>query len=195
MDLATILGLLIGMGLMVGAILLETFNKPELGLQSFGSLSSLFIVLGGTFAATSVAFRLAEVKRVFGLIKLVFQKPNFTFNEIVEDIVRLSQVYRDSSIKGLEEEMSKTEDPFLRDGIEFITFGYALDDIKTILVERESFRFKKESHESDMIKTLGTYSPAFGMIGTLIGLVLMLRGMGGGKMAEWKPLDLRCLSH
>ena len=180
MDLATILGLFTGLGLIFGAVFVSAGNNPNLGMSDFYSISSLLIVLGGTLAATAVAFRLTEVKRVIFLIKLVFQKPNFNFKEIVEDIIRLTEINRSSGIKGLEEEISKTNDPFLRDGIEFITYGYSLENIKDILKQRELFRYKKESHESEMIKTLGTYSPAFGMIGTLIGLILMLAGMGAG---------------
>lgn len=188
MDLATILGLFTGLGLIVSAVFVQSSGNDALGLVDFYDTASLLIVLGGTLAATAVAFRLAEVKRVIFLIKLVFQKPNFNFKEIVEDIVRLTEVNRSSGIKGLEDEISKTNDPFLRDGIEFITYGYSLEDIKDILVQREQFRFKKESHESDMIKTLGTYSPAFGMIGTLIGLVLMLKGMGAGDSGGMETL-------
>ena len=54
-----------------------------------------------------------------------------------------------------------------------------LDDMREILEQREAFRYKRESNESELMKTMGTYAPAFGMVGTLIGLVFMLFGMGG----------------
>ena len=57
------------------------------------------------------------------------------------------------------------------------------EDIKQILFKREEFRKNRESHESDLMKTLGTFSPAFGMVGTLIGLVFMLFNMGGDPSA------------
>ena len=61
----------------------------------------------------------------------------------------------------------------------FIVNGIKYDDLKQILMQREEFRFNREAHESDLMKTLGTFAPAFGMVGTLIGLVFMLFNMGG----------------
>ena len=68
---------------------------------------------------------------------------------------------------------------FIKDGVEFIAQGIKLDELREILIQREAFRYKRESHESDLMKTMGTYAPAFGMVGTLIGLVFMLFNMGG----------------
>ena len=65
------------------------------------------------------------------------------------------------------------------DGLVFINNGIKFDDLKEILYQRELFRYNRESHESDLMKTMGSFSPAFGMVGTLIGLVFMLFNMGG----------------
>ena len=70
------------------------------------------------------------------------------------------------------------KNPFIQDGVAFVTQGMKLDDMREILEQREAFRYKRELHESELMKTMGTYAPAFGMVGTLIGLVFMLFGMG-----------------
>jgi chemotaxis protein MotA len=154
-------------------------------MQAFWSLESMMIVLGGTLSATAIAFRLKDVKNVFGLIKFVFQKPAFKLDEVVEDLVNLGEAYRKDR-KSLEQASENLDNRFLKDGILFVTQGTPLEDLRTIMETREEYRERREQNEAGLMKTLGTYSPAFGMVGTLIGLIMMLLGMGssaGGDMA------------
>ena len=81
MDIATIFGLITGTGLIIGAMLVEA-SGGQVPLTKFWNASSMMIVLGGTLAATAVAFRLNEVLRVFSLIKYALTKPKFIFSEI-----------------------------------------------------------------------------------------------------------------
>ncbi len=84
MDIATIIGLLLGIGLIGGSMLFTSLNYG-LSMQAFWNLESMMIVLGGTLSATAIAFRLNDVKNVFGLIKFVFQKPAFQLDVVVDD--------------------------------------------------------------------------------------------------------------
>ena len=161
MDIATIIGLVLGIGLIGGSMFLAGLNYG-LSIGNFWNLESMMIVLGGTLSATAIAFRLNEVKRVFGLISFVFKKP------------------------ALEQQASNVKNRFLQDGVVFITQGVSLEDLREIMETREEYRERREANEAGLMKTLGTYSPAFGMVGTLIGLIMMLLGMGsseGGDMA------------
>ncbi len=176
MDLATILGLVVGIGLIIGSMILEA-GKSGMSIMGFWSTSSMLIVLGGTLAATAVAFRLNEVLRVFSLIKYALTKPKFTLHTLVQELIDLAEKGREGPT-ALENELPNIKTFFIKDGVEFITQGIKLDDLKEILQQREAFRYRRESHESDLMKTMATYSPAFGMVGTLIGLVFMLFGMG-----------------
>ena len=156
-----------------------------LSISNFWNLESLMIVLGGTLSATAIAFRLNEVKRVFGLIKFVFIKPAFELDEVVDDIVSLGEAYRKDR-QSLEAQSANLNNRFLKDGVVFITQGLNLEDLREIMTTREEYRERREANEAGLMKTLGTYSPAFGMVGTLIGLIMMLLGMGssdGGDMA------------
>ena len=186
MDLATILGLVVGIGLIIGSMILEA-GKSGMSIMGFWSTSSMLIVLGGTLAATAVAFRLNEVLRVFSLIKYALTKPKFTLHTLVQELIDLAEKGREGPT-ALENELPNIKTFFIKDGVEFITQGIKLDDLKEILQQREAFRYRRESHESDLMKTMATYSPAFGMVGTLIGLIMMLLGMGkgaeGGDMAS-----------
>ena len=184
MDIATIVGLILGIFLIGGSMFLAGLSSG-LSVINFWSLESLMVVLGGTLSATAIAFRLNEVKRVFGLIKFVFIKPAFELDEVVEDIVNLGEAYRKDR-QSLEAQAANLKNRFLKDGVVFITQGLKLEDLREIMTTREDYRERREASEAGLMKTLGTYSPAFGMVGTLIGLIMMLLGMGssdGGDMA------------
>ena len=88
MDIATIVGLILGIGLIGGSMFLAGLSYG-LSISNFWNLESLMIVLGGTLSATAIAFRLNEVKRVFGLISFVFKKPAFELDKVVEDVYLL----------------------------------------------------------------------------------------------------------
>ena len=178
MDIATIFGLISGTALIVFSMFLEA-SKGGISMLKFWSPSSIMIVLGGTIAATSVAFRLHEVRRVLVITKFAFQKPKFVLHELVRDIIDLAKKQKEGGPGVLESELANIKYPFLQDGVAFLTQGLTLEQVREILEQRENFRYKREQHEADLMKTMGTYAPAFGMVGTLIGLVFMLFGMGG----------------
>ena len=177
MDIATIIGLVMGVVLIILAMLMQTsFDTAQLG--PFWEPSSMMIVLGGTLAATAVGFRLKEILRVFTLIKFVVTKPKYILPDLVKELIDSAEANKKGPA-GLERHISSIKTPFIQDGLVFINNGIKYDDLKEILHQRERFRYNRESHESDLMKTLGTFSPAFGMVGTLIGLVFMLFNMGG----------------
>jgi len=177
MDIATIFGLITGTGLIIAAMILEAAGG-QVPLTKFWNPSSMMIVLGGTLAATAVGFRLKEVVRVFSLIKFVLQKPKYILSDLVAELITASEVNKKGP-NDLEQHIPNVKTPFIQDGIEFISQGIKFEDLEAILKQREQSRYKRETHESQLMKTLGTFSPAFGMVGTLIGLVFMLFNMGG----------------
>jgi len=177
MDIATIFGLFTGTGLIIGAMMLEAAGG-QVPLTKFWNASSMMIVLGGTLAATAVGFRLKEVIRVFSLIKFVLQKPKYALPDLVSELIESAEVNKKGPNE-LEKHIDNIKAPFIQDGLEFISQGIKYEDLEAILKQRESSRYKREMHESELMKTLGTFSPAFGMVGTLIGLVFMLFNMGG----------------
>ncbi len=175
MDIATIIGLITGVGLIVFAMLLEaSYDLAE--LAKFWSASSIMIVLGGTMAATAIGFRLKEILRVFKLIKFVVSEPKFLLPNLVKELIEAAESQKKGTAE-LEKHIEGVKTHFIKDGLVFIINGMKYEDIKQILIKREEFRKNRESHEADLMKTLGTFSPAFGMVGTLIGLVFMLFNM------------------
>ncbi|HDP66955.1 MAG TPA: hypothetical protein ENN20_00465 [Candidatus Marinimicrobia bacterium] len=178
MDIASLLGIFAGIGLIVLGIYQLTPN-----FIVFVSLSSFLIVAGGSFAATLLSFSMRDV---FGLLRsamAVFKKQKIDMPSEVEAIVELAPIAR-KSMQELEKSLGSVKNFFLRDGLQMVIDGYNPDEIREILETRIENRILREKGEANVLRTMGKYSPAFGMIGTLIGLVVMLYGMadmaGGG---------------
>ena len=184
MNLGTIIGLLLGLALMGLASFMGAANVGVPVTALFDYISIL-IVFGGSLAATAIAFKMSQVLHLFRLLKMIFQDDSFTMGNVVDDICKLSESYRKSR-KDLESTLSSSPEsmPFrmhaVTDGCELILGGTKPDDVKTFLDNNAEYRELREREDVNIMKTLGTYAPAFGMIGTLIGLIFMLAGMGSG---------------
>ena len=138
MDLATILGLIIGTGFVLFSMFLDA-SAGGISMLKFWNTSSMMIVLGGTIAATAVAFRLNEVTRVLGIIKFAFTKPKFKSEELVQTLIDLAELNRKGPAE-LEKYIEEVRTLFIKDGLSFIVNGIKYDDLKTILFQREELR-------------------------------------------------------
>ena len=185
MNFGTIIGLIVGLALM-GVASYMGAQDNNVPISSLWSTISVLIVFGGSLAATAIAFKMSQVLHIFKLLKMIFTDDNFTLGNVVDDVCNLSTAYRKSR-KDLEGALDGTPEsmPFrmhmVKDGCSLILGGTKPEDIEIILENTEYYRDLREGiQDVNIMKTLGTYSPAFGMIGTLIGLIFMLVGMGSG---------------
>ena len=174
MDIATIVGILLGIGSILGGILLMT---PDLGM--FGSVSSFAIVFGGMIASVSVAFPLQEVMKLGAAMGAVFKGSKEKLGDEVDGAVEVSEIAR-KGVADLESKVSSIDNPFFRDGVQMVIDGMAVEEVTDILTTRIDYRESRERTQADLFKNMGVMSPAWGMIGTLIGLVVMLSGFGEG---------------
>ncbi len=185
MDFATIIGVLVGFGLIGGAIGMQAIQS-ETSFIVFAEPISFMIVLGGTLAATSVAFPLKEVLRIFTILRAIFKGGKEDLGPLVDEIVEMGTVARKGP-KDLENALDQVSNFFLKDGLQMVVDGYSVEEIRDILGTRVEYREEREMTEANLFKAMGKFSPAFGIIGTLIGLVFMLKGMsaegGGADMA------------
>ena len=174
MDIATIVGIILGIGSILGGILLMT---PDLGM--FGSVSSFAIVFGGMIASVSVAFPLQEVLKLGAAMGAVFKGSKEKLGDEVDGAVEVSETAR-KGVADLESKISSIDNPFFRDGVQMVVDGMAIEEVTDILTTRIDYRESRERTQADLFKNMGVMSPAWGMIGTLIGLVVMLSGFGEG---------------
>lgn len=171
MDIATIVGILCAFALVFSAILLG----GDLGL--FFDVPSLMIVFGGTFGATFINYPLPELLRVSRVVKNAFFHKGQTARGLISSFVSLAGVARREGILALEDRIDEMGDDFIRKGLQLSVDGLEPNAIREILgTEIDSIQ---ERHKvgSEIFTTLGTFAPALGMIGTLIGLVQMLKTM------------------
>ena len=174
MDIASLIGILAGVGVIVHA-LVSGAAPPE----SFYSLPSIEIVLGGTIAATLLSFPIKEVLRITKITVIIFKKGTTdTLGPYVNEIVELSRSAR-MGVSELEKSKDDLSNYFLKDGVQMIINGYTEPEIRDIMESRIENREIREKWEENVLRTMGKFAPGFGMMGTLIGLIGMLVSMGG----------------
>ncbi len=171
MDIATIIGLISGASLILWAIMSKT------SIMTFVDGASIAIVGGGSVAAVLICFPL---KNILGLAKVVkktvFAKPQ-SANAIIADMVRYAEVARRDGILALENVVSEISDPFIVSGIQMAVDGTDPAMVEQMMISELETLGERHAEGKAMLESLGKYAPAFGMIGTLVGLVIMLGAM------------------
>ncbi len=171
MDKASIGGVLAGIGLVLAAILL---GSP---LSTFINVPGILIVAGGTFAATSIAFPTSELKMIFTVSRRVFNDPGDEMVAISQHLISAMKVLKRDGPVALEAVAEEAPTEPLKKGLLLIADGTDSHTIKEIL--KTETRQMEEHHRGGqkIFNEMGKYAPAFGMVGTLIGLVQMLADM------------------
>ena len=177
MDIATLIGIILGLVSIFSGIFLAA-SAANASMAGFISLSSFAIVFGGMVASVSVAFPLSDVMKLGSAIGAVFKGGTIKLGTVVDDAVEASEIGR-KGVAELEKSVEGIKNPFFRDGVQMVVDGYSLDELTEILETRIEYREVREKTQAGLFKSMGTMAPAWGMIGTLIGLVIMLAGFGG----------------
>jgi len=169
MDIATVVGIFAGIGLILAAM------ATSGGVGIFISVPSLMITVGGTLAATLISFPLPQVISVFKVARNAFQTKDVSPTELISAMVKMAEKARREGILALEQEAKNVEDEFLKRGLFLAVDGIPPELIRNIM--ETEMELLEERHElgQRVFKTMGALAPAFGMIGTLIGLIQMLR--------------------
>lgn len=170
MDLATILGLVLALGLVLYGI------KPQ-NIPAFIDLPSFFITIGGSISATITAFPANRLMNSLGVVKNAFFVQVQTPVEIIAQLVEFAEQARREGILALEARATEIKDEFLKKGIQLAVDGTEPDLIKDILSTEIAFTESRHEEGAKIFDFLATMGPSFGMIGTLVGLVLMLGNM------------------
>lgn len=167
MDAASLVGVLLGLGLIVGAIFLGG------DLSHFFNLPGIMIVFGGTLAATLITFQLKDVIAAFKAAIFVFSEKKSDPNDMVETMIELCSLSRRQGLIALSR--LEYEDDLLRKACNLIADGSKEELIRdTLNIEIDSMK-QRHFIIQDIFRKMATYAPSFGMMGTLIGLVQMLR--------------------
>ncbi len=171
MDIATILGVISAFGLVCIAIVMGG------GIQLFINIPALMIVVGGTLGATMINYPLRDVFGVFKVVKKALLARNASLTELIKRFMAFAQKSRKEGILALENEIKEVNDDFLKKGVQLAIDGLEPQEISDILETEVDFVRSRHQLGAEIFSTMGTFSPALGMIGTLIGLVQMLQTM------------------
>lgn len=180
--MSTFLGIVCGVALLFIAI----FQQG--GYQIFLNPPALMIALGGTLAAIFISFPLPKVFKVAKASLQIFRKDIEKPLWAIATIVELAFNARRKSLLSLEEDIKKVKNRFLVIGLEMVIDGYTEETIRDVMETESNFVQIRHRDGAHIFKTAGKYAPAFGLIGTLIGLVAMLRGLGVESESEAKYL-------
>ena len=171
MDLATIIGLLAGIGVMLFGIL----DGGQ--LSSFVSVGSLAVTMGGGLCSTVMSFPLSDSVKALKLIPLAFKSPKTSAIDTIRTMVELSQKARREGLLALESAQGELTDNFLKKAVELVVDGIEADIVKTSMqLEIDSMAVRHQNGQA-YFKTLAAQFPAWGMIGTLMGLVNLLKAL------------------
>ena len=179
MDIALIIGVVLGMAAMIGSIAYALFVEGSAGgFGDFISIPSFGIVAGGMIASIFVAFPMPHVVALGKAIGAVLKPADDKMGPLVDTACEVGESARKGAAD-LEKAVDTIRIYFLKDGVQMVVDGYSLDEVTEIMETRIEYREKREKVQTDMLKSMGDLAPAWGMVGTLIGLVLMLAGFGG----------------
>ena len=171
MEKTTVLGIVLGFAFIGISISLSG------DLNAFLNLESVMIVLGGTIASTIVSYPGKMLKSLKTVYTNAFKKKNIDLNKDIELVIQIANIARREGLLALEDAMEEIENPFLKKGIMLIVDGADTELVKNILQTEIAFIQERHAQGQAIILSMAGYSPAYGMIGTLIGLINMLKSL------------------
>ena len=177
MDIALIIGVVLGLGAMGGSMQLAIMGGAAGGFGDFMDGPSAGIVLGGMIASIFVAFPMPHVVALGKAMGAVLKPADDKMGPLVDEACDIAEVARKGAAD-LEKGVDSIKTYFFKDGVQLVVDGMGADEVVEIMETRIEFREKREKLQTDMLKAMGDLAPAWGMVGTLIGLVFMLAGFG-----------------
>jgi chemotaxis protein MotA len=189
MNINTILGFVIALGVLFVGLKLATDD-----ISMFWDVPSVFIVTGGTLAAAAISFQL---NRILAIIKIFIRRmlfgKRYDLTTTIKEIVQVSEAYvRGENLKTVKDSL---KDHFLKEALDMMEDGVIKrDELLEIMEKRNENLAFNYMEEANKIKTVGKFPPAFGMIGTTIGMVVLLGNLGGeDAMKRMGPAMAVCL--
>lgn len=173
-DVLTPIGITLGFIMIMLAIV---SNGGREGLAIFIDIASIFIVIGGLIGSLFINFKFEQIKSVRKVMGEAFQKENHDLHGLIHQFVHLSEKARKEGLLSLELEIDEIEDEFIKKGVLLAVDGME-PDVITDIMESEIKAMEERHYRGRMIiEKAGEFAPAWGMIGTLVGLVLMLNNL------------------
>lgn len=172
MNYSTVIGLLLSVLFIVFVIFFAATDP-----LSFLNLPGLAIVIVGSLSAVFLSYPLRDLKQSIKSIKLILFYESLNPQKEVDEIIAVATMWFRRDTLAIENQIEKINNPYLKIGFQLVVDKTPIDDILSLMKWRIARLKAKEKAEADIFRTMATFSPAFGMVGTLIGLINMLQVM------------------
>lgn len=170
MDFTTLLGMILGIAVIVWGIGLEKMGN-------FIDMDSVFITVGGTLCAVLASFPVRRLLKVGSHMKILLFGNKYKPEAAIEQLVDLAQLARKNGLLALEEKANEIKDPFFKRGVLLVVDAMEAEKVRSMLEEEIDAMDQRHDADIALYEKAAMYAPAFGMIGTLVGLINMLKEM------------------
>ncbi|MFA5593283.1 MAG: MotA/TolQ/ExbB proton channel family protein [Micavibrio sp.] len=175
----SIAGAAVGFFFILAAIIIGTRD-----IGGFFSLEGLMIVIGGTLAVAFMSFEANYVVEALRSIGLMFRRAETTHNNLQKDLIEIiawARIVKERGLMGLENETGRKgiADPFVKYGIDMVVSNYSPEEVRTMMETAADAAFERSTVPVRVLTAMASHAPAFGMVGTLVGMVIMLADLGG----------------
>jgi chemotaxis protein MotA len=192
--IASIIGAAFGLIIVLSAVAVSAH-----GLQAFFSLGGLIIVVGGVISSAFMSYESVDVRCALNAIPKVLRRPHVSHHDlklVMDAIVAWAHLTHEHCTRELELEVRKSpmQDPFMRYGLNMVVGDHAPDDVRIMMKTAADATYDRDYVPVDVLHTMASHAPAFGMVGTLVGMVGMLYGLSDNVGSIGSTLAIAFLS-
>jgi chemotaxis protein MotA len=171
-SIASIIGATFGFLLVLGAIIIGTENYG-----AFLSLEGFMIVIGGSLAVAFMSYQSNYVIEGIKGVGYMFLQPQTTHETLHRDLIEViawARIVKEKGMRGLEDEIDKLNDPFTKYGLDMVVSNYNADEVREMMETAANATYERDTIPAAVLMAMASHAPAFGMVGTLVGMVIML---------------------
>lgn len=166
MDIATLLGLVLGIGALLGSFLMEGGH-----LSALIQIPAMTLVIVGTLGACVITTSMSQLKALPNVLKIAIFEKKLNPSELIDLIYDLAQKARKNGLLSLEKELDNIQDPFLKKAVQLAIDGFETNKIKEILEIEISYIEERHKAGATFFQKMGGFSPTLGIMGTVLGLI------------------------
>jgi len=175
-DILSVLGWVFGIGTILFGILFDSDKGFVVGnLINFFDAPSVAVVLGGVIAALMISFPLRCFAKIPRHLKIIFFPTKYNPQDYIVQIVELAKEARINGLLSLEGKLEETKDPFLKNSMMLVVDAVEPEKVKALLEKELDYLDERHAQDRAFYDKAAAYAPAYGMIGTLMGLVNLLK--------------------
>jgi chemotaxis protein MotA len=156
------------------------------------------IVVGGTLAVAFMSYQATDVIEALKGLGLMFKKAKATHENLHHDLINImswARVMKEKGLRGLEDEIDENlNDPFVRYGLDMVVSNYTPEEVHSMMETAADAYYERGTVPATVLMAMAGHAPAFGMVGTLIGMVIMLGNFGGDMSGIGEGLSVSLLA-